>query len=175
MIDTKERKKIVRFVAQYCIANFPKNIESSSFKLALSNIMIELFPCFKTEVGPYFGADSFYNPETKTGYLVNALKYRQRDEEKTEQDAEEPSKKKRKCSKKNEKATKADIEEKLEELCSLVLPGEEERVQALLKETSQIRKSLIEKDPNLYKDFPFYFIDAEMVSHFSFISCFKVN
>lgn len=152
-IDIKERKKIVRHVSQFALAIYGKKLESPDFKFALAKILVELFPIFKTIEAPYFGADSFFHPVTKTGFLVNAIKYRAK---------EEPE---------GQVAKKARIEfnsstmkDDIEELKTLVLPLEKERALVLIKETFKQRRAMMKKDPNFYQEFPFYFSDPGLVS-----------
>lgn len=51
----------------------------------------------------------------------------------------------------------------LEELNTLVLPLEFERAKTLMKLTYKHRRSIMKKGSDLYKDFPFYFTETELV------------
>ncbi|KAL5293031.1 hypothetical protein ACFFRR_011660 [Megaselia abdita] len=151
IIGTKERKKIVRQVSLYAMANYgKKQVESNDFKFALAKIIITLFPFFRTEEGPYFGADSFFHPETRIGFLVNALKYRSKD-------PGEPETKKAKLEE------KTSIKDDIEELKTCILPLDKLRAIELMETTYKQRKSMMNKDPKLYQDFPFYFSDPSLV------------
>lgn len=154
-LDTKDRKKIVRSVSMWANANYSKNISSHEFKVVLAEMITELFPIFKTLEAPFFGADSFYNPDTRTGFLCNTLRYRGRNE------ALEPHRKKSK----SVPCTISKVaSENIEELKILSIPEDREKILLLLKATLKERRYLMKDNPDVYTDFPFYFNDCDIVS-----------
>lgn len=161
VIDDKERKKIIRSVSQFVIAKYPNNVEGDEFRQALAKIIIELFPIFRTNEAPYFGADSFYDPKYKKGYLVNALNYKKQRETALLHEASSSKRIRLEPAEPSQTAKK-----KMEELKSIMLVDEKDKALEIMRATMKERRLAVKQDCNLYKEFPFYFAMPELVSFF---------